>query len=534
MTLNLFPGDHSVDLVPNSETYHMSYSALVEVWPCDRDLELVFGMDAQISEVLRGPLYCPYSNVPCKTVTPRDILQLPPYGAHLVLVARKHLLLSTVLQRFASQISSDITHIGHTIERLLHAAATLVTTKDELVQSVEGVECIALESMIHNYAGNLHRALLSSRKAMTLAQLLGLHRKTLPQWPKVIESQTRTRIDFDYIWFRLVETDRYLSLMLGVPQAWPDNDFLEKKQLELCSPLEKLERILLIAGGRILDRNEKDIQDHIITQEIDQLLQFASHCMPPQWWVMTNLSAQDMKSMKRSMSQVTHNFLLMQLHFPYLLRHSDRELYTYSKITVANACRELLARYLAVKIDGTITTYCRGVDFIAFWASAALCLVHMAGICGRQTFFDEQVGSEGLNYLTHQRVSDLGLVEQTIQQMEQTTRDDPNAPRLVALLRPLLVMEGASRNGAMFIVDFTAEADGQGSEHTGQVTDCGDTLEIFIPHCGKVRVASTSVNVDSLSCFDAQFDINVECVDSSWVSEATSANNPLSTGCAAT
>jgi hypothetical protein len=521
------PSLPQVEAFSPSKTYDSVNCALAEVWPCDRDLDVIFNGTSKDCSILHSPFNSPHSNLEGKNdASPRDALVLPPYGAHPVLIARKLLLLSAFLQRFLPENSTGTPGFDGMADRLLNAATTLVTTNDELLQSIEGIECVALESMVHNYRGNLRKALLSLRRAMVLAQLSGLHRQTFSSSIKVIEPQTRARIGFDYIWFRLVESDRYLSLMLGVPQSWSDNAFLERKELKLCSPVEQFERLLIIVGGRILDRNERNVQDLAVTQEIDHLLQCASTCMPPQWWIVpqtSRRSADDSMWISQIMMQLTHYFLVTQLHFPYLLESSDSHMYTYSKITAVNASRDILFRFLALRDDATIMYYCRGVDFIAFFASAALCLAHIAGSHGYATSFEPVDGRNAFSYLTHQRVSDRGLVEKTLEHMERTARssDDAIASKLVELLQPLLELESASRMGDIITADFTPDGRSEDFECKGKVSDGGNVLHIFIPHCGKVGVMRTMLDDDPMLNFDSQFDLDVECIDSVWVSEAT-------------
>jgi hypothetical protein len=519
------PGLPQTEALPPSKTYHNVYCALAAVWPCDRDLSLICDVTSKDFSILHSPLNSPHSNLEDQHhVSPKEVLELPSYGAHPVLVARKLLLLSAFLRRFLPENSTGTPGLDGMADRLLNASTTLVTTNDELLQSIEGIECVTLESMVHNYRGNLRRALLSLRKAMVLAQLLGLHRQTHSVSLKVIEPQTRARIDFDYIWFRLVESDRYLSLMLGVPQSWSGNAFLEMRELRLCSPIEQFERLLIVISGRILDRNERDVQDLAVTQEIDHLLQCASTYMPPQWWTVPRDSPGSVNPMWTSqiMLQLTHYFLVTQLHFPYLLDSSDSHMHTYSKITAVNASRDILFRFLALRDDATMTYYCRGVDLIAFFASAALCLAHIAGSQGYETPFESMNGNKAFSYLIHQRVSDRGLVERTLEHMERTARssDDPIASRLVELLHPLLMMESASRTGAIITADFTPDGCSEDSECSGKVSDGGNALHIFIPHCGKVGVTRTMFDDDSLA-FDSRFNTDGECIDTMWVSEAT-------------
>ncbi|KAK7183549.1 hypothetical protein DPSP01_008451 [Paraphaeosphaeria sporulosa] len=509
------------------DTYHNVYCALAEVWPNDADLDVIYNITGKDCSILYGPLNSSYSSLESqREVSPQDVLQLPPHGAHPVLVARKVLLLSAFLRQSPLRDSNSTSYSGDVADRLLNTAITLVTSNDDLLLSVEGIECVALESMVHNYRGNLRRALISLRKALVLAQLMGLHLNSHSLSLKVIDPATRARIDFDYIWFRLVESDRYLSLMLGAPQAWSDNNFLEKKDLGVCDPMEQLERLHLVVGGRILDRNGCDARDPAVTQEIDHLLQGAYSCMAPQWWVVPGPSRKnrdDLSLTRRIMIQITQYFLVAQLHFPYLVYASDGHSVTYSKITAVNASRDILTRFLALRSDTTLKSYCRGVDIIAFFASAALCLAHIGGSCGHQGPFEYMAGTNPFSYLTHQRVSDRGLVEKTLEHMEQTARssDDPIASRLVDLLQPLLSMESASRTGAIVNMDFTPDGYSDGHECSSQGSDGGNAVHIYIPNCGIFHVTQATVNINPPSTLDSLFNSDIDWLDSTWVSEAT-------------
>jgi hypothetical protein len=54
--------------------------------------------------------------------------------------------------------------------RVVERAIALVTTNDELITSVEGLECIKMEVMYQNYAGNLHRAWMAVKRATSAAR----------------------------------------------------------------------------------------------------------------------------------------------------------------------------------------------------------------------------------------------------------------------------------------------------------------------------------------------------------------------------
>src|SRR5699024_941125 len=126
------------------------------------------------------------------------------------LIARKLLLLGWFLQGCPTQ---HLTHLG--IDRrdaiMSHAMRTAhdaVTSQDHLVGSVEGVECLLIESLYHNHAGDLRRAWLAVRRAILIAQLLrlssGVKETALDE-----DADTHSEIDPVFLWFRLMQMDRY-------------------------------------------------------------------------------------------------------------------------------------------------------------------------------------------------------------------------------------------------------------------------------------------------------------------------------------
>lgn len=62
------------------------------------------------------------------------------------------------------------------MERLSDLAIRLVTTNDELLGSIEGLECVMIESVFQANIGNLRRSWMAARRALNVAQLMGLNR----------------------------------------------------------------------------------------------------------------------------------------------------------------------------------------------------------------------------------------------------------------------------------------------------------------------------------------------------------------------
>lgn len=378
--------------------------------------------------------------------------------------------------------------------RAVKAATQHVTSNDELVSSVDGIECVMIESMYHNNAGSLRRAWLVNRRAMGLAQMLGLH-AGLSSLDMFLDSESRTRIYPDHMWFRIVTSDRYLSLILGLPQGSPENTLSPQQASGSSTPLEHMERMEAVAGGWILQRNSAERLDSALTHKIDQMLQKAASLMPPQWWMMTpdrfsitgNISKASQETI-RVMFQFAHQHLLVQLYLPYVVESSaSNPAYVYGKITAANASREILARFVAFRSSMTGSAYCRGVDFISFIAATVLCLIHIEAR-GQQVFNHGDCSSV-LQSLQHQQLGDRGLLERTLEFMESKsqTGSDPIAQNICSILKPLLAIDLESAVGTEYRVSASAN-DERRSERLSITTEAYDVLHIEIPHFGAISI----------------------------------------------
>ncbi|KAI3391875.1 hypothetical protein diail_6674 [Diaporthe ilicicola] len=388
------------------------------------------------------------------------------------------------------------------MSRLVKTASTLVTSDDELVSSLEGIECIMIEAMYHNNAGNLRRAWVTHRRAMTIAQMLGLHRGASPS-ATLLDTHSRGRIDPQRMWFRLIISDRYLSLMLGLPQGCLESPFGSPQSLASCSPLERMEHLESIAGGLILQRNTADLHNLAKTKEIDKLLQDAAALMPPQWWLIPGAAAivgQDSEALRetiRVMNQFTHYHLLAQLHLPYLLHPPDEQKYDYSKITSVMASREILARFVSFRGSVSAAAYCRGIDLLAFIASTVLSLAHIDA--RRQ----QRIGASGCgitpHLVAHQRLSDRGLLEQTVRCVRETNGSgkDATACKITSILQHLLTIENAAANDDMYSTSVSHEPGGSASpeeSYTDKGTEAGDSLRIHVPYFGTITIEHQGVS----------------------------------------
>ncbi|KAM7184476.1 hypothetical protein V8F20_012215 [Naviculisporaceae sp. PSN 640] len=521
---------------PSSHRYAEVSRALREAWPSTRDLDLILDAHDSIGTTVILRKIASYTVHPkflaehVAPVTARDFLTLPPPESHPITIARKLLLLGIFIQFVRPGATQCYPHPAtsetcHDImTRVMDVSSRLVTSNDELVGSLEGIECLMLESLYKDTAGSIRLSWVTTRRAITIAQMMGLQRGRA----KMLQPEARARFDPEYMWFRLVQSDRYLSLLLGLPQGQTENPFATVRVLQNCEPWERLQRLNTVAGGRIIQRNDTGREEMspeecvATTREIDALLQDAADSMHPDWWVVDDILTTDSQGLPslsdentmRLMDQIVHYSLLVQLHLPFLLRFPDHK-FDYNKMTAVNASREVLRRFVIFRKAYPVGTFCRGVDFLAFIATAALCLAHMEGKRlhhhpahakpvdqGKES--NPMTSGSILRSLTHQRQTDRGLMERATKSLELmgASSSDVLASKLATLLRHLLAIEqdATSRADTSYSADLSPGPDygdadggeGDGGEGpsgcSGNISQGGNVLNIYIPYYGTVKI----------------------------------------------
>ena len=293
-----------------------------------------------------------------------------------------------------------------------------------------------IESAYQTNIGNLRRGWVSGRRAMSIAQLMGLNRSDNQAQYKVLDP--KTKYDPHYMWFRIVFLDRYLCLMLGVTQGCLDRSMASDAMLANDTPMGRLERIHCVIASRILERNESNY-DITLTRAVDVELQRAARSLPSKWWLIPDLknASTDPQAfalnMRRLYAQVLHYNLVNQLHLPHMICSLSAERkYEYSRITCVNASREMLSRFITLRSFNRIASSCRTVDFLAVMAAMTLLLAHL----------DSHL-SETENLLAHQYHSDRAMIEQVQENMTEVNRlnSDALSAQSADLLRRLLTIE---------------------------------------------------------------------------------------------
>lgn len=480
------------DSLPASQNKYEGLSSfLCKSLPSREDTERICTACRHPSVLVHEILTTPYATLHQKGLsTPEILLEIPKPHMHPVLISRYMLVLASFLQHLHPDVHKEIKGLSESpraiMGRLADLAQSLVTTNDGLLGSIEGLECVMIESAYQVNIGNLRRSWVSVWRAMSIAQLMGLDRPNTQAQYKVLDP--KTKYNPQHMWFHILATDRYLCLLLGLSQGCLDRSIATDALLANETPMGRLERIHCVIASRILERNESDPSSHDIalTRTLDVELQKAARDLPSKWWLIPNLNTVSAESQalfwstRRLSAQVLHYNLLNQLHLPYMLRSSSAgRKYDYSRITCVNASREVLSRFIALRNFNWIAYSCRTIDFLALMAAMTLLLAHL-----------DSHHSEEKNLLAHQYHSDRAMIEQAQENMKELNRLNADAlsAQSADLLRRLLAVEVGTP-------DHNTHCAGQvsvqeaGTETAPLDRDNDAVVSVHIPYFGIIKIA---------------------------------------------
>ncbi|KAK4870034.1 hypothetical protein LT330_005758 [Penicillium expansum] len=386
---------------------------LVAMLPCQEDVDLLSGTSHGwwlIRRHMMPHLLKPPENDP---ENPFDVLAVSK--SHPMVIARLLLCVAICIQQLPSK--ADLGRLRTTMplqemmENNIAFITTRVTSDDEMTGSMEGVECLALQGIYQANAGSLRRSWITFRRAINVAQLMGLHRvpsktsQAVPDW-----KETKRH----YIWYQIMQAERYLSLTLGVPSATSSAPTHFDDQAPFLSIEDLHHQHLCHISGLILTRNQGD-STHAFssTQEIDEKLDSLAKKMRQDWWeipatTMSSRTEEAASQFERMMCQIWHFELATLLHLPFMLRAATDRRYQYSQISCLIACRGLIKRWMSIREIPGKTLFSNLIEFQAFTAATTIIL----GVLGHSHTTTDEVALK-------ERCEDLQLVERVVQTLEK-------------------------------------------------------------------------------------------------------------------
>jgi len=399
---------------------------------------------------------------------------------HPVLLARQMLLLAASLQHISSRtVLPGLSKPHHVlVQGLVESAVTLVNNNDALVGTLEGLDNIVLGGYFHIGCGNLRRAWLTMRRAVTVAQLLGLHRPGVHMF-KVLDQASD--LDHETMWSSVIKMERVLSLLLGLPTSVSATDITPNETHMADDP--NLSAILGNWIARILNRNQiTSSQDALdLTMQIDKDIVNVSQQMPASFWQPPALDGLEkdspaaLRESRRAFDHMCYYILIVMLHLPHMLCPSHASQRMYSKIACVNASREIMLREISLRSLNSISACCRMSDFLALIAGMTLILAHAVSHCGKET----------VNILAHQRLADRETVKRTLECLQSMSdlHQDVLAVRCVSLLGDLLAIEEDAAHGSK-----------SRNPQAGEANDTGRKVVIVrVPYLGAIQISRDGI-----------------------------------------
>ncbi|KAI9791990.1 MAG: hypothetical protein M1816_003259 [Peltula sp. TS41687] len=261
---------------------------------------------------------------------------------------------------------------GKLMQHYVSVVQRLVTWDDELVGNLNGLGVLLLQGKCHINLGQPRKAWLLSRRAISLAQHLGLHRTSARS------RGTRSTVRRNRrIWWTIYEYDRYMSMLLGLPYSVRDSHIGFFDDDELQDTAARYWRKLTVICGHVVDLTQASHPPTFAaTCGIDQELEQLAKTVPEDWWEIDSGESFGPKILlKRLIAQFAHHYVRAMLHMPFMLHAMTEQRYEQSRQICLNSARDIIKRYHILRNDVYAGSYvCPVVDFQSFTATVMLLL----------------------------------------------------------------------------------------------------------------------------------------------------------------
>lgn len=232
------------------------------------------------------------------------------------------------------------------MKALAESSIKLVNLDDALLGSVEGIANLIFEMFYHVECGNIRRAWTTTRRAVTAAQMLGLHRVGHHRF---LLSSADSDLDHEVMWSTIISMERLLSLLfLGLPTSTGYSTLPFYAITSESGLGRNLSSLVGGLAGKILERNATELADQAtkMTGQIDREIILAAERMPATFWqplAFNGLGRDSLEALgetRRAFGHMCYYSLVVQLHLPQMLSLHDATQRVYSKIVCVNASKK--------------------------------------------------------------------------------------------------------------------------------------------------------------------------------------------------
>ena len=270
----------------------------------------------------------------------------------------------------------------------LTSVETLLAPDEGFASTLDGLACMLLQAKFYIYTGKPRKAWLIFRRAVSFAQLLGLHCQ-LGNHAEEFSNQKRS------LWLQIWQGERYLSLILGLPHATANSDenvnIWERDTTSLSFGQHFLLRLGVILG-HVIDRNQSSTNmDYPATVKIDEELEDCKKLMPPGWLEAIPPAALPMDYIYdiTSCKFMYHNARKL-LHLPFMLKTSTDPRYHFSRLAALESSRAMIEACQVLRnVERPIITVCNIVDFQTFTAGMII-LIDLLGYSHYSSGYDPE------------------------------------------------------------------------------------------------------------------------------------------------
>lgn len=191
------------------------------------------------------------------------------------------------------------------------------------------------------------------------------------------------------LWWALYHSDRYISLLLGLPYGCIDAHYGISFETIEDKPGLMLQRFLIscsICASKVIDRNlAPSNTSPALTRGVEEQLNILYASMPSDWWNVHIIPSKPGSELGKLREKLLEQFYFFQirvyLHLPFIFKSCSTSVTGYqSRMLCAESSRQLLRRYLVLrtKVEDEYIFDCASTDFTGFMAAVIL-LICLAG-----------------------------------------------------------------------------------------------------------------------------------------------------------